>query len=131
MGKIIVFQKGYLIVYTLKVTIYCQKHDKILISREKKTLNFWKIRSLFKFGLGRIFTSLGIFGLSFAKYLPLPKWKTIQRQVLMRKSMCSQSSNEYKLLKILIEKIFVIFYWFSSGIWMERNLGSNRRAGTS
>ena len=38
-----VFQKGYLIVYTLKVTIYCQKHDKILISWEKKHLIFEKL----------------------------------------------------------------------------------------
>ena len=35
-----VFQEGYLIVYTLKVTVYCQKHDNILISREKKLLIF-------------------------------------------------------------------------------------------
>ena len=38
-----VFQEGYLIVYTLKVTIYCQKHDNILISREKKHLIFEKL----------------------------------------------------------------------------------------
>ena len=60
-GKIMVFQEGYLIVYTLKVTIYCQKHDNILICREKKHLIFQKIRRLSKFVLGRISTSLGIF----------------------------------------------------------------------
>ena len=38
-----VFQEEYLIVYTLKVTIYCQKHDNILISREKKHLIFEKL----------------------------------------------------------------------------------------
>ena len=38
-----VFQKGYLIVHTLKVTIHCQNHDKILISREKKHLIFEKL----------------------------------------------------------------------------------------
>ena len=38
-----VFQEGYLIVYTLKVIIYCQKHDNILISMEKKHLIFEKL----------------------------------------------------------------------------------------
>ena len=37
-----VFQEEYLI-YTLKVTICCQKHDNILISREKKHLIFKKL----------------------------------------------------------------------------------------
>ena len=38
-----VFQEGYLIVYALKVTIYCQKHDNILISRERIHFIFEKL----------------------------------------------------------------------------------------
>ena len=64
------FQEGYIIAYTLKVTIYCQKHDNITISREEKHLIFEKIRRLSKFCLGRIFTSLGIFGLFLQNIYP-------------------------------------------------------------
>ena len=55
-GKIMVFQEGYLIVYTLKVTLYCQKHDNILICREKKHLIFKKLE--------------GYPNLAWAEYLP-------------------------------------------------------------
>ena len=51
-----VFQEGYLIVYTLKVTIYCPKHDNILICREKKHLIFKKLE--------------GYPNLAWAEYLP-------------------------------------------------------------
>ena len=76
-----VFREGRLIAHTLKVTIYFQKHDNILISREKKHLIFKEIRRLSKFGLGRIFTPLGIFGLFLQNIYP---WYLIKKKLSSR-----------------------------------------------
>ena len=66
-----VFQKGYLIVYTLKVTIYCQKHDKILISREKKHLIFEKLEGYPNLAWAEFLHPWAFLDLFFAKYIPL------------------------------------------------------------
>ena len=69
-GKIMVFQEGYLIVYTLKVTIYCPKHDNILICREKKHLIFKKLEGYPNLAWAEYFP-LSAFLSFFAKYLHL------------------------------------------------------------
>ena len=65
-----VFQEGYLIAYTLKVTIYCQKHDNILISREKKHLIFEKLEGYPNLALADFLPTWAFLDF-FAKYLPL------------------------------------------------------------
>ena len=92
-----VFQEGYLIVYTLKVTIYCPKHDSILICWEKKHLIFKKLE--------------GYPNLAWAEYLPpwafLDVFCKISTPVMHAFSPCeghfllSQKSSQHTVTKVI------------------------------
>ena len=65
-----VFQEGYLIVYTLKVTIYCPKHDNILICREKKHLIFKKLEGYPNLAWAEFLPPWAVFGLFLQNIYP-------------------------------------------------------------